>query len=171
MSSFLWTCVLGVLALELLILSAFVAPLPWGVRKNVTRFFQRPAVEEAFQRALRYIGFGLSLAIIESIHALRNLRDRLEFAVEEKVGVEAPLGMTGEMSMQDFRWQNALTQRNLYLAGFCLVLLVTLSRIIELVSNETALKDKIKELNSELSLLTRQKSAKKVDSSGRAKER
>jgi Bap31/Bap29 transmembrane region len=153
MSSFLWACVTVVLALELLILSLFVAPLPWGVRKNVTRFFQRPAVEAAFQRVLRYVGFGLALAIVESIHGLQNLHKVLQFSVDERVSVDASANMTSDVSAHDFRLESVLAQRNLYLAGFCLVLLFTLSRVIELVSHETALRDKIKQLTAELELL------------------
>jgi Bap31/Bap29 transmembrane region len=120
--SFIWTSVAIVLALQLVLLSLFVIPFPWGVRKNISRALLRPNIRRAVDTALRYVGVGLVLAVVESVNALMRLDSRVEEVQLANTGSGGDVTAAKVLSMHDFRYRRAMCQRNLYLAGFCLVI-------------------------------------------------
>lgn len=146
--SLVWTFVFYVLMVELFVLALLVLPLPWGVRKNIARSLMNPQVKRIVDRVLQYLGVGLMFAVAESVHALRHLQEVSEatrLPSDQKTAAEE-LASTST-GLHELKWRRALAQRNLYLSSFSLVLIVTLLRIINLVRNETALRQRIKELN------------------------
>jgi B-cell receptor-associated protein 31 len=143
--SFIWTAVCGILCFELVLLFLLVLPLPWGVRKNVSRVLLNKKIRNVVDTALRYLGFGLALALVDSVNALSKINARFD-ATDDGAGA-APASTEGLLGLKDLKLRRAIGQRNLYLGGFALVLILTLSRLVSLVSNEMELREEIKRLN------------------------
>lgn len=145
--SIVWHAVAVVLLLELLLLSFFVLPFPWGVRKNLARTLLRPKIRSAIDTVLRYVGVGLVFAIAESVNSLARLNARFEEVKLANASSGMDLSASNAMSMHDFKYRRAVGQRNLYLAAFSLVIALVLTRLVDLTSTENALRGKIKEAN------------------------
>lgn len=145
--SFVWHTVAVVLVLELVLLSFFVLPFPWGVRKNLARTLLRRNIRGAIDTALRYVGVGLVFAIAESINSLSRLEARFEEVKLANAGAGLDLSASSAMSMHDFKYRRAIGQRNLYLAAFSLVIALVLTRLVDLTSKEMQLRERIKEAN------------------------
>lgn len=144
--SFVWTCVSASLAAELALLALLVIPFPWGVRKNISRFVLHPPVRPILDTSLRYVGFGLVVAVIESINSMARLSGRLK-ELREPGDVASGVGSQAGANVQDIKLRRALCQRNFYMASFSIVLILTLQRLVVLVCNEADLRAKIKSLN------------------------
>lgn len=91
-------------------------------------------------------GFGLILAVLESLNSLRRLDHRYKETIAASVG-EADVTAAMGLAMHDFKFRRALGQRNLYLASFCLVIALVLTRLVDLASKEMRLRDRIRSLN------------------------
>lgn len=92
----------------------------------------------------KYVMFGLVLAFAESVHSLRSVHVRREFRSTEGETADAALQLA---ALQDFRWQKARAERNLYLASFAITAIIAISRLIKLAWIEVHLRDKIKQFN------------------------
>lgn len=151
MSSLIWTAVSGVLALEILILIGLCAPLPWGVRKNISRFLWRINLQRRLNAALQYILFGLCMAFTESVYSMRKVYMK---SVESTDGGsssqnEASLNL---VALNEHRWLKARAERNVYLAGFAITAMLAITRLVHLASIEVQLRNKIKEYNGNKSI-------------------
>lgn len=144
--SFVWTCVSISLGLELALLALLVFPFPWGVRKNISRLLLHTPVRPILDTCLRYIAFGLIIAVIESINSMARISNKLK-EMNESGDVASGVGSSAGANVQDIKLRRALCQRNFYMASFCIVLILTLQRLVNLVSNEADLRAKIKALN------------------------
>ena len=99
---------------------------------------------------LRYVAFGLSLVLVETLNSLYKISVQIKDGDRQgEMGLNTRL-----VSNEDLRWRKARGERNLYMAGFCLILLGVIGRLVNLVSNEIVLKDKIKELTGQKTLKT-----------------
>lgn len=132
------------LGLELVVLLALCAPLPWGVRKNISRWVFRVKAQQRLDALFNYVLFALFLALAESLNSLRTLHVRREFKQGEDESPNAALQIA---ALHDFRWQKARAERNLYLASFAITAIVAITRLIRLASIEVQLRDKIKQHN------------------------
>lgn len=142
--SLLWSSVSALLVVEVIVLLILCAPLPWGVRKNISRWIFRMRAQERMDSFFKYVLFGLFLALTESVHALRSVHIRKEFRSSETESTDATMQMVG---LQDFRWQKARAERNLYLASFAITAIVAIARLIKLAWIEVQLREKIKQFN------------------------
>jgi hypothetical protein len=143
--SFIWQAVSVTLCVELVLLLLLVLPLPWGVRKNISRFLLQPKVRHSIDAALRYLGFGLAAALVDSVNALIKINEK--FSSEDPAKAGGGDSSAGVIGRQDLKLRRAIAQRNLYLGGFALVLILTLTRLVTLVSNEMHLQAELKKLN------------------------
>lgn len=142
--SFLWTAVSATLGAELLVLALLCAPLPWGVRKNIARLMHTFR-HSRFHVMLKYVMFGLILALVESLNSLKNVLDRK--GADAKSGGISKSSGEGMIEKQDFGWRKARAERNLYMAAFAITCIIAIIRLVSLVANEISLKDRIKALN------------------------
>lgn len=134
----------SLLVVELLVLFTLCAPLPWGVRKNISRWIFRVKARERFNTFFKYILFLLVLALVESLHSLRSLHIRREFQSNGELTEEKELQLA---ALHDFRWQKARAERNLYLASFSITAWMAIARLIRLAAIEVQLRNKIKGYN------------------------
>ena len=139
--SFVWVSILSILVIELVIVTILCAPLPWGVRKNVARFLLN--TRQTIQNILKYIAFGLSIAIIESTVSMYNLNQKIE-SDDDKEGAGDP--NQGLIAVSTLKIRRIRAERNLYMASFSMVLIVVIGRLVHLVANEMELKNRIKAL-------------------------
>ncbi|CAN8066441.1 unnamed protein product [Agarophyton chilense] len=141
--SLLWRSVSVVLVVELIILLTLCAPLPWGVRKNISRWIFRVKAQEKLNSFVKYITFALFLALAESLNGLRIALERTQKQKEAQFHQD-PGYVT---PATDYRWQKVRAERNLYLASFAIVALVAIARLVRLASIEVQLRDMIKSYN------------------------
>lgn len=142
--SLLWHSVSFLLAVELVVLFGLCAPLPWGVRKNISRWIFRIRAYERMDALFKYVLFGLLLALTESLHSLRSVHVRREFRSTNSESADAALQIA---ALQDFRWQQARAERNLYLVSFSITGIIAIVRLIKLAWIEVQLRNKIKSYN------------------------
>lgn len=144
--SFLWTTVSALLCFELVILLALCAPLPWGVRKNISRWIFRVRAQDRLNASMKYVLFGLFLALTEALNSLRNVHRREQ--ADLKHAAESPIDQALHItSAHDHRWKRAKAERNLYLAAFSITAWIAIARLIRLAAIEVQLRNKIKEHN------------------------
>lgn len=142
--SFLWTTVSVLLIIELVILLMLCLPLPWGVRKNISRWIYRVRAQDKLNASIRYLIFGLCLAFAEAFNSLRTVHIRREFQSADDVPTDPSVQV---LALQDFRWQKARAERNLYLSAFSITAWIVILRLIRLASIEIQLRNKIKQYN------------------------
>lgn len=140
-----------------MLLLVLCAPLPWGFRKNVSRFIFQFRAYERFQAVMNYITFGLCLAVLESLNALRSVYRKIadadltpapEESSKQSDNVSAGLAHDDfTMNEGHLRWQKVRAERNVYLATFAITAMFAITRLIRLTSVEIYLRDKVKELN------------------------
>lgn len=140
--SFVMISILVILIIEVLLVVILCAPLPWGVRKNVARFLLKGHVRQRVITVLRYVGFGLIIALIESITTMNRLDKRIN-ADDTDSKADPNQGL---IAVSTLKIRLIQAERNMYMSSFSLVLIVVLGRLIYLVSNEMELKNKIKSL-------------------------
>lgn len=145
--SLLWTSVSALLVIQLLVLLALCAPLPWGVRKNISRWIAGLNAKDNLRTFLRYVTLSLFLALAESVNSLRNVHIRREFNASSDSAADRALHMA---ALQDFKWQKARSERNLYLALFSITAMIVIARLVRLASIEILLRTKIKQYNGNL---------------------
>lgn len=133
------------LVLELFVFFTLCAPLPWGVRKNISRWIFRVQALQRLDTFFKYVIFGLALALVESLHAMYNAHVRAEFITAS--GDLSPDHAMQVAAVQDFRWRKARSERNVYMAGFAITLMFGIMRLVRLAGIEIQLRNKIKEYN------------------------
>lgn len=124
-------------------LMALCAPLPWGVRKNVSRWLYRVKAQERLLSLIKYIIFALFIALAESVNSIRNAHIQSQKDKENYV-VHDPSYLT---PATDYRWQKVRGERNFYLASFSIVALIAIGRLVSLAGIEVQLRNRIKSFN------------------------
>lgn len=136
--SLLWTSVSVLLCVELVILVALCAPLPWGVRKNISRTIHRLKLHHGLDAGIKYIIFALFLALAESLNALNYVHRKMAETGDDELLLTR---------INNTKWLKARAERNMYLAAFAITGVMTIWRLVRLAANEVSLREKIKELN------------------------
>lgn len=146
MASLVWRAVSIILGLEMVILVGLCAPLPWGVRKNISRWIYELNAQAHLNAALRYILFGLILAFLESLHALRKEYQK-DDEVSDKTSSDSNDASLNLVELNEHRWLMTRAERNVYLAGFAIAAMLAITRLVHLASIEVQLRNKIKQFN------------------------
>jgi hypothetical protein len=117
------------------------------VRKSISKVLLKPKIRSTIDTVLRYLGVGLIALIIESVNELFRLQKKFKEVQQASAGSgdDAPVGKALDMS--NFPFKRAIGQRNLYMASFCLIVALTLGRLVDLVSNEMEYRRTIQEAN------------------------
>lgn len=138
----LWTIVSCVLAVEIVVLLVLCAPLPWGVRKNISRWIYKLKAHDLLDSALKYVAFALFLSLAEAINGYRQIK----FAKKEH-GTNDDQETYHMNVSHEYRWKQARAERNMYLATFSITAVIAIARLIRLAAIEVQLRNKIKEYN------------------------
>ncbi|PXF47357.1 hypothetical protein BWQ96_02837 [Gracilariopsis chorda] len=141
--SLMWRSVSVVLLIEVIVLLALCAPLPWGVRKNISRWIFRVKARERLNSIIKYITFALFMALAESLNALRIVAERTREQNEGHL-TQDPVYIT---PATDYRWKKVRAERNFYLASFSIITLVAITRLVRLAAIEVQLRQRIKSYN------------------------
>lgn len=145
--SFIWNAVSVILGMELILLLFLCLPLPWGVRKNVSRWLFRIKARQVIDSMFKYILFALFLALAESLYSLRRV-----YVNRDTKSETDSAEMEGKMrldDLSDFRLQKARSERNMYLASFAITSCMAIVRLVRLAAIEVHLRDKIKYYNGD----------------------
>lgn len=142
--SLIWQSVSIILIFEIGMLLVLCAPLPWGVRKNISRWISHAKACDRIDMAFKYILFGLLLAFLESVSSLRHAYNKVRIST---ASATTELGTTVMHNIHESRWLQARAERNLYLAGFAISVMVAIMRLVRLAKIEVRLRDKIKQYN------------------------
>lgn len=141
--------------METALLLLLCAPLPWGVRKNVSHFIFKFRAYDRIQMVMNYILFALCLAVVESLNELRSVYTRLAqpSPKEDTTGdhgdskTETPLDDHYDFQKGYLNWQKVRAERNVYLAAFTVTAFLAIVRLVRLATIEMHLRDKIKDFN------------------------
>lgn len=135
MASIVWMSVFCLLCVELVITFILVVPVPASVRRAIVRAIRRINVGPTVKFAVKWIMLMLVGAVIESVTTLQRLTKREQEPVNQhpsSAGMDARSGYV-EMSFEKQRKFRA--ERNLYLSGFALTLLLVIARIVQLMQD------------------------------------
>lgn len=138
MASITWTCVFGLLILELVVTFILVVPVPRRIRNMIARkFIFRFDLGERFSKILWFVALALVFALAESYYTVERLMEKL--AVKDQ---EDAVRMDHHSHHHHHDKQRLYrAERNMYLAGFALTLLFVLGRILQLMQEGVVLED------------------------------
>lgn len=142
--SLVWKGISVILFIEIVVLTALCAPLPWGVRKNMSRWIVRINARKQLNTIIRYIWFGLMIALIETISSLRSINQQMSQPSNSNVSSSIS---QHTIDQHPLPLRKAKAERNLYLAAFGMAALFAISRLVHLATIEIQLRKKIKEYN------------------------
>ena len=126
-----------------------VIPMPATVRHFIAKKILRLNLAKRIQFLLKFITLGLILAVWDAIQQLQHLDEKVKSGQgPPKVG---DLGNTVYVAASLDRQRKFRAERNLYLAGFTLVLLFVIARIVELLNNVVQLEEERDSLKRRLS--------------------
>jgi len=111
-----------------------VLPVPRRVRNRVCRVATNLNLKETIQPALRVLGVALVLAWVDGLSYLQSL-----LKSEKHI---PPHLRHQDLYVKEREYQ---TERNLYLAGFCLTLIFVIGRITDLMDEHVALEDELEQ--------------------------
>lgn len=143
--SLLWTSVSVILSLEFLLLLLLCLPLPWGVRKNISRWIHRIQAHHHLDSLIKYLLLALLLALLDSLNSLRTVHLGQELNASANAAHTDPSLQL--ITYHDLRWKKARAERNFYLASFSVAALIAIARLVRLASIEVQLRTKIKMYN------------------------
>jgi hypothetical protein len=131
MASVVWSGLFLFLVFELAIVAILVLPWPSRVRRYIAAKVHLLKLGPRLRVVAQWILLALFAAIAESINTLTRFHIREEQPADSgENAMDAQAGYI-EVSMEKQRMFRA--ERNLYLAGFALTLLVVIKRIVELM--------------------------------------
>lgn len=136
----LWTAVSVVLTVEIAILMILCAPLPWGVRKNISRSIYKLKAHNILDSGLKYVVFALLLALAEAINGYRQIMIKEKDIADDNETYYINI-------RNEHRWKKARAERNLYLATFSITGVIAIARLVRLAAIEVQLRNKIKGYN------------------------
>lgn len=145
--SLIWSAVSVVLGLELSLLLFLCLPLPWGVRKTISRWLFRIKARQFIDSMFKYILFALFLALAESLYSLQKVYLSSE-SKDETNGKQSDESIRLN-DVNTFRLQKARSERNMYLASFAITCCMAIVRLVRLAAIEVHLRDKIKYYNGD----------------------
>ena len=145
MRTLLWTAVWWLLVGELAITSVLVVPVPRQIRNFIARtFVNRLGLGQRLSSLGIFIFIALSGALSESISTVLQIQGKIR---------EQKSNMMTNVSRNDNIYENSLSkqqlfrsERNVYLAGFSLTLLLVIIRICKLMQESVELEDELKAL-------------------------
>ncbi|KAI8126255.1 B-cell receptor-associated protein 31 [Lucilia cuprina] len=126
--SFVWTLIDAFLFTEIVIVLLLVLPVASATRWN--RFFKSKFLAMLAQQAQIYIFILIGVLVLFLLEAIREIT---KFSKQE-LGEEAQLDMKMQHSMRLFR-----AQRNFYISGFAIFLVLVIKRLISLISQQAQL--------------------------------
>lgn len=136
MASILWMSVFILLCIELVITFVLVVPLPAVVRRGLVRGIRAIKLGPTVKFAIKWVLLMLVGTVVESVTTLQRLTARekdpaAETASAAAGGMGDPRG--GYMELSVLKQRKFRSERNLYLSGFALTLLLVIARIVELM--------------------------------------
>ncbi|XP_037818093.1 B-cell receptor-associated protein 31 isoform X1 [Lucilia sericata] len=126
--SFVWTLIDAFLFTEIVIVLLLVLPVASATRWN--RFFKSKFLAMLAQQAQIYIFILIGVLVLFLLEAIREMT---KFSKQE-LGEEAQLDMKMQHSMRLFR-----AQRNFYISGFAIFLVLVIKRLVSLISQQAQL--------------------------------
>lgn len=146
--------------METALLLVLCAPLPWGVRKTVSRWIFKIRAYDRIQTIMNYILFALCLAVVESLNELRSVYTKLlkpsnttdsngQSVDGADSTTETPVDDHYNFEKGYLNWQKVRAERNCYLAAFTVTAFLAIIRLVRLATIEMHLRDKIKEFNGD----------------------
>lgn len=144
MASVVWLSVFILLCVELVITFILVVPLPAVVRRGLVRGIRAIKFGSTVRFAAKWVFLMLAGAVVESVTTLQRLQARERdpagaAAAAAAGGLGDPRAGYVEMSFEKQRKFRA--ERNLYLSGFALTLLLVIARIVELMQEGVVAED------------------------------
>lgn len=117
------------------------------VRNAIAKTILQPTILTTIDTVMRYLGVALIGLIIENVNELMRLQRKFHEvqAASAGPGDDAPAGEA--LDIKDFPFKKAIAQRNLYMSTFCLIVALSLTRLVDLVSKEIKYRRIIQELN------------------------
>ena len=132
MRSIVWTSVFFILCLELALTFLLVLPVPRKLRNGVCRAATDLNLKGRLQPILLGLGIALGLAFLDGLSFL-------VFLVQDQKDIPHHL----RYHDHDTKEREYQTERNLYLAGFCLTLIFVIGRITDLMQEHVDLEDEL----------------------------
>jgi uncharacterized membrane protein len=132
MRSIVWTSVFFILCLELALTFLLVLPVSRKLRNGVCRAATNLKLRGRLQPILWGLGVALGLSLLDGLSFLLFLaQDRKEIPHQLRY------------HDHDAKEREYQTERNLYLAGFCLTLIFVIGRITDLMQEHVDLEDEL----------------------------
>ena len=141
MASITWTCVFALLIVELVVTLILVVPVPRRFRNFVARkCIFRFHLGERFSKIVGFVAAALIFALVESYVSVNRLMEKLQIMAEQDmvIGAVAHGHHHGHDKEKLYR-----AERNMYLAGFALTLLLVVGRILQLMQESVELEDQL----------------------------
>ncbi|KAM7356893.1 B-cell receptor-associated protein 31-like [Cochliomyia hominivorax] len=126
--SFVWTLIDAFLFTEIIIVLLLVLPIASPTKWN--RFFKSKILAMLAQQAQIYIFVIIGVLVLFILEAIKEMT---KFSREE-IGEEAQLDLKMQHSMRLFR-----AQRNFYISGFAIFLVLIIKRLVTLISQQAHL--------------------------------
>jgi Bap31/Bap29 transmembrane region len=133
MRSILWTAIFVILCLEVALTFVLVLPVPRRLRNGVCRAATDLDLKGKLYPVLRGLGIGLVLALLDSFSFL-------QFLVQDNREIHGQHHRHHDHHAREREYQ---TERNIYLAGFCLTLIFVIGRITDLMQEHVELEDEL----------------------------
>lgn len=152
MASVVWLSVFVLLCVELVITFILVVPLPAIVRRGLVRVIRAMNFGPAVRFAMKWVLLMLTGAVVESVTTLQRLSAREKEPAGSAAAAGAGLGdpRAGYVEMSFEKQRKFRAERNLYLSGFALTLLLVIARIVELMQEGVSAEDARDEANRRL---------------------
>jgi len=132
MASITWTCVFILLIVELVVTFILVVPVPRRFRNAIARnCIFKFHLGERFSKILGFIAVALILALAESYFSVQRLMEKVQGMEEQDLTMVGGHGHGHGHHHEKQKLYKA--ERNMYLAGFALTLLLVIGRILQLM--------------------------------------
>ena len=163
MASLVWMSIFVFLAAELLLTLILVVPVPLKIAARCARYAKKGPIVR-FVRLLKrmkngvpivlFIGIGLGLALAESLYTHHHIMARIEGSSSSSYIDYFYPGMHDKE-------RKYKSERNIYLTGFALTLLIVIGRIATLLHESIELHDEAERLEKALALTSSSSSSSK----------
>lgn len=146
--SIVWLSVFILLCIELIILLPLVVPLPNAVRRFLAKKILSFNLAPKIRFLVNFTTLGLIFAVWDAVQQLQHLEGKAKDGGENVMSGD--LGSTGYLSKNMTKSRLFRAERNLYLAGFTLVLLFVIARMVELLQLSVDLEEQRDSLKQKL---------------------
>jgi hypothetical protein len=151
MVSLVWHGIFILLVLELAVTLILVLPVPRRIRNWICRkilAYQSVTLKEFVQLPLLFLSLGLVFAVMDCCSSL-HYRASMEQVDQDYVGVVYSHPHPHQHHHHHHREKEYKTERNLYLAGFTLTLLLVIVRVLDLMQEHVQLEDECERVKKE----------------------